>query len=277
MKCIDALGFRAGLGTAVDFFLHRKNPSKQLDIRVPGLKAPLTLLGGSSHLPTFMQIFVNFHYDIDKFPQAKTLKAWFRDARGAGKNPPIIDCGANIGLSSVWFASQFPEATVYAVEPSPSNFELLKRNAAPYPNIIPLLGGVWDRNTELSIVNPEGSSWQFRVGETSATEAENLVRAFTIPQILELAGAEEALMVKLDIEGSEAALFRSNTAWLDRTALLIIELHDWIMPWQDTSRTFIAATSQRSFDYAVSGENLYLFHHKLRSAEDVRKRVEAAA
>ena len=163
MKCVDALGFREGVRTAASFLLNRNDSSKLLRIHVPGIKAPLILQGGSSHLPTFMQIMVNRHYDVDKFPQAKALRARFQHANEQGKKLPIIDCGANIGISSLWFAKEFPGAEIYAVEPSPTNFEMLRKNVAAYPNIVPLLGGVWDRKVDLAITNPQGSSWQFRV------------------------------------------------------------------------------------------------------------------
>src|SRR5262245_62031962 len=50
--------------------------------------------------------------------------------------PPrvIVDCGAHIGCTTVYFANRFPGATIYALEPEESNFELLKRNVAPYRN-----------------------------------------------------------------------------------------------------------------------------------------------
>jgi hypothetical protein len=37
----------------------------------------------------------------------------------------IIDAGANIGLSSIYFANRFPEAKIIAIEPEESNFRLL--------------------------------------------------------------------------------------------------------------------------------------------------------
>jgi len=33
----------------------------------------------------------------------------------------VIDCGANIGLASIYFLNRFPECTVLAVEPDPEN------------------------------------------------------------------------------------------------------------------------------------------------------------
>ena len=46
----------------------------------------------------------------------------------------IIDAGANIGASSVFFAVTHPQATVLAIEPQEDNFELLVRNTRHLPN-----------------------------------------------------------------------------------------------------------------------------------------------
>src|SRR6476646_2763490 len=39
----------------------------------------------------------------------------------------IIDAGAHIGLASRWFASQFPDATIIALELEPTNVQILRK------------------------------------------------------------------------------------------------------------------------------------------------------
>jgi precorrin-6B methylase 2 len=48
----------------------------------------------------------------------------------------ILDCGANIGSSSVFFVNLFPLAQIIAVEPELENFKILVKNAVPHNNII---------------------------------------------------------------------------------------------------------------------------------------------
>ena len=43
----------------------------------------------------------------------------------------ILDGGANIGLTSVWFAAHFPDAVIAAVEPEASNFDMLSAERRP--------------------------------------------------------------------------------------------------------------------------------------------------
>ncbi len=44
----------------------------------------------------------------------------------------IVDCGANVGLTSAYLLSQLPDAQVVAIEPFPANAEICRRNLAPY-------------------------------------------------------------------------------------------------------------------------------------------------
>ncbi len=44
-----------------------------------------------------------------------------------GKQPLIIDGGANIGMAVLYFKRNYPDARIIAFEPNPSGFELLKK------------------------------------------------------------------------------------------------------------------------------------------------------
>jgi hypothetical protein len=69
------------------------------------------------------------------------------------------------------------------------------------------------------------------------------------------------LIVKVDIEGGEAAMFRSNIGWLDQTDLLICETHDWLFPGQGTSRPLFEAIAGRKFEVIQKGEYISFFFH----------------
>src|SRR5690349_12598508 len=51
------------------------------------------------------------------------------NAYGFQIDPPkiIVDGGANIGLSSIFFATRFPAAKIYAIEPEQTNFDVLMK------------------------------------------------------------------------------------------------------------------------------------------------------
>jgi FkbM family methyltransferase len=204
----------------------------------------------------FLQIWIKQEYDLGGWPQlCERLRSAYGRLIAAGRTPLIIDAGANIGLASLWFATMFPEARIYAVEPDEGNLALLRRNVASCRNVVVLPGAVWDRPCEVGIANPDAGAGGFRVAEGGGD-----VRAYTIPEIVKAAG-DEPFIVKIDIEGGEDALFRSNTDWLSAAHLTILELHDWMLPSQGTSRNFLRCISETSVDVVFQGENVFCFKY----------------
>jgi FkbM family methyltransferase len=241
-------GFIDGPRTALQFKLGDRS-RKLFALTLPDFPAPIWLRGGTVDVRLFMEVLAHREYDISYTAQGKDLRRRYDAMIASGIQPLIIDCGANIGLSCVWYARQFPEAKIVAVEPDQSNLEIAAKNLAAYPNVTLVSGGIWDTTSRLSIVNPDAEPWAFRV-----EEGEGSIPAFTIEQ---LSKGEQIFLVKVDIEGAEKELFRSNTGWMDRTDLIAIELHDWLLPNLGTSQPFMKAIAGRPHEVAMHGENLF--------------------
>jgi hypothetical protein len=64
-------------------------------------------------------------------------------------------------------------------------------------------------------------------------------------------------IVKIDIEGFEENLFEKNTEWLDKFPLLIIELHDWMIPKSANSQNFLRCVSKLNRDFIYINENVF--------------------
>jgi hypothetical protein len=52
-------------------------------------------------------------------------------------------------------------------------------------------------------------------------------------------------------------LFSGNTEWVARSPLIIVELHDWLLPKAKTSRPFLQCISQLDRDFIYHGEDVY--------------------
>jgi len=76
----------------------------------------------------------------------------------------------------------------------------------------------------------------------------------------------QPLIFKIDIEGGEDNLFSADTSWMGRFPLIIIELHDWMLPFSGNSRNFIRAVAQGEFDMVYKGENIFLFNREILSS-----------
>ena len=73
-------------------------------------------------------------------------------------NARIIDCGAHIGLSVIYFKRICPTSFITAFEPDEQNFNLLKQNIQSFQleSVDLRKEAVWVANTELNFSN-EGS------------------------------------------------------------------------------------------------------------------------
>ncbi len=217
-------------------------------LKLPDLEFPIYRRQGTTDKDVFFQIFAIREYDFEGIAQYTHLKSVYREAVARGETPLILDCGANIGLASVWLAARFPRARIYAIEPDEGNFAVLRANTKGYPAIVPVRAAIWDRNTEkMAIANKDSVSCGFQV-EEAGKNAPGDLPVYTVPDIMRMAGADSILLAKIDIEGGEQALFRSNTGWLDSTQALAIELHDWMLPGQASSRNFFMALARHPFE-----------------------------
>jgi FkbM family methyltransferase len=134
----------------------------------------------------------------------------------------IIDAGANIGCTALFFAKTYPNTSIIIIEPDKTNVALAKKNCRTYPNIEIVEGAVWHHPTKVVIENPGDESWAFRMRELSTEEASTGIRGFTIDELSK--GADISLL-KVDIEGGEKMLFSQNTQWLARTGTMLVEVH----------------------------------------------------
>ncbi|HXX80341.1 MAG TPA: FkbM family methyltransferase [Thermodesulfovibrionales bacterium] len=212
------------------------NELKRLSSRT--LAYPVYFRPGTSDLYVFRQVFGDREYGcLDDCLEPKL----------------IIDCGANVGYTSAYFLSRFPSATVIAVEPDAENCSLALRNLAPYRGRFSLIkAGVWSSQTYLTITREScghGKEWgrcvrPAREGEDSS------IKAIDIGTLLKESRWQVISILKIDVEGSETAIFTDNyRSWIERVENLIIELHG-----KHCEDTFFRAIKGIPFVVSKNGE-----------------------
>jgi FkbM family methyltransferase len=163
----------------------------------------------------------------------------------------------------VYFSYSFPHARVVAIEPERSNFELLTANTADLP-VECLHAAVAAAPGKLNVVDPGQGNWGFRTTTAVDSEAMHTVGCVTIDDIYDRHAQNTVpFIVKIDIEGSESELFAANTGWVDRTPVIIIELHDWMIPGTANSRAFLQCIAGRNRDFVYVGENIFSIDNNL--------------
>lgn len=140
----------------------------------------------------------------------------------------VLDLGANIGLTTVYFARSFPAARLACVEPVPSNVRLLEQNL--------MLNGIQATIFPAAVHPTDGSvlmelddrDYGHKVAGKAANNPTTTlsVPAISVSSILQRLAWDRIGLLKVDIEGHEAALFSGNCEWLNRVDAMCIECHE---------------------------------------------------
>lgn len=140
----------------------------------------------------------------------------------------ILDCGANVGFSALYFLNQYPHAQVIAVEPDPDNLAMCHKNLAPYGDRVRIVpSAVWSHRTGLVLEKPEEQQgeWAISVRPALASEQPDL-EAIDIASLFQESGCDRIDILKIDIETAEAVVFAEHyRPWLDHVRYLAIEIH----------------------------------------------------
>ncbi|MCL2427883.1 MAG: FkbM family methyltransferase [Alphaproteobacteria bacterium] len=202
-------------------------------------------------LDVLRQVFVDRQYDLDRFPQGKTIRAQYEDMLGRGQTPLIIDAGAHAGFASRFFAEAYPGARILAVEPDHHNAALCCANTASQPQIEVIEAAIGSRPGHVSIDRGDGHSWGVRTERSDAGQP-----IVTIGELRSRVTDSALLIVKVDIEGFEADLFSDATEWVAETDALIVEPHDWMLPRAGSSQALQRVMLRQGRELLVSGDTV---------------------
>lgn len=226
--------------------------------RLNDSQSDIFLRSATSDWFTFDQIFIHEDYNLKalkRYPEFEALYAKY-SVEGV---PLILDLGANIGLSSVYFHHVWPSSKIVAVEPSDDNFRVLRENFGNSEQFEALLAGIASKTSKLALTDPSAEKNAFTT-TTLEEGAEGGISGVTVPDILARYPRSSGyfpFIVKIDIEGFESELFSGNTDWINEFPVLIIEMHDWLFPGQRTSAHFLKTISQLDRDFVYLGENVF--------------------
>ncbi len=171
----------------------------------------------------------------------------------------ILDAGAYTGLSAVYLARKYPDATIAAVEPDLSNFRLLQKNARAFPNIFPLHKALWYEDGPVSLYDRNMGHWAFSVTppESDGLARSQQVDALTVSTIMRMFNTDRIDILKVDVEGAEREIFAHSDAWIRHVRVIFAELHDRLRP--GCTDAFEAATTafriERTGPLTVMGIN----------------------
>lgn len=208
----------------------------------------------SSDIFAFFQVFIaNGYQPLIDFLKQNVI------------NPTVIvDAGANVGYFSLLAMQNWNSDKIIALEPEKSNFNQLKRNSESngFGSKIKLLNAaLWTHKKWLSLNFRSGEEWAVRVTDEITDQ---MCLAYSLKEIMTEAQVIFIDVLKIDVEGTEDALFKDNDflLMLDYVKVLAIEIHDHL-----TDRSMICnKLHQHGFSFFDRGELTIAWNNKFVNA-----------
>jgi FkbM family methyltransferase len=187
-------------------------------------------------LSNFYSIFVLKHYTFD----SKT------------NSPVIIDCGANIGLSIIFFKSIFPNSRIIAFEADPTIYKILEKNILAYElkGITLINKAVWSEETIIPFIS-EGAD----AGRIDLQCKEQTAMVSTI-RLSEFLKKGEIDLLKIDVEGAETEIIKECSNYLRNTRLAFVEFHSFSGRKQDLGN-LLDIFSSNGFRYYIETVTIF--------------------
>ncbi len=205
------------------------------------------------------QIFLGEEYNLRKLGRWADLKSTYDGILASGQRPLIVDCGANIGLTSLYLRAFFAEAAIIAIEPAQDNFVLATANLAG-ADVQLLQAGVAAHSGSGKVIDPGMGEAGYRVDYS----ADGGLKLISLNDILEHHAPANTVpfFCKIDIEGFEKDLFEANTEWVEAFPVVAIEFHDRLFPRQGSSRPALKCLAALDRDFEHHGESVFSISNK---------------
>jgi len=196
--------------------------------------------------------FLDFIFDVPDFPSfTEQFKELFVDENykfvSQSLSPVIIDCGANIGTSCMYFKTLYPRSKIIAFEADEKMVKILNHNLKNNNiNDVDVIGSaVWIHNNgvEFSSEGADGGSIQ---GHKEKRRVDS-VRLRDV-----LLHLDKVDMLKIDIEGAEYEVIKDCQNSLDNVDNLFIKYHSWNGVAQNLSQ-LLEILEKNNFRYYVNG------------------------
>ncbi|MEL6908665.1 MAG: FkbM family methyltransferase [Cyanobacteria bacterium J06643_13] len=160
-------------------------------------------------------------------------------------SPKILDLGANVGLSVIYFKQLYPEAEIVAVEADPKIFAYLENNIGlhKYTKVELINKAVWHENCLLHFASEGADAGQVN----GNTHNQDTVEVEAI-DVAELLSSQQFDLIKMDIEGAEEFVLPRCQGLLDSVQHFFIEYHSRVGHKQNLDR-ILSLLSQEGFRF----------------------------
>lgn len=159
------------------------------------------------------------------------------------ERPFIIDGGANIGLSVIYFKELYPQARVVAFEPDDQIYAVLERNVQAGgggDDVELLCRALWSSQTSLTFMSEGADGGRVARPQDANNKVVETVR------LRDYLGGRRVDLLKLDIEGAETEVLLDCADRLGNVERLFVEYHSFAQEPQ-TLHTITSLLAEAGF------------------------------
>ncbi|MBC7629032.1 FkbM family methyltransferase [Ferruginibacter sp.] len=171
-------------------------------------------------------------------------------------SPHIIDCGANIGLSAIYFKKLYPNSKLIAFEPDKKVFEACQYNLNQFgfSDVKLINAGVWNYDGSLNFL-PDNSLGGRIVEDDQSGKNYYSIKVVDFKKYLNV----EVDFLKIDIEGAELDVLKNCRNELKFVKRIFVEYHSDKNKPQDLQELLSILTAA-GFRYYIKEAWDYLDH-----------------
>jgi FkbM family methyltransferase len=137
----------------------------------------------------------------------------------------ILDLGANIGLSAIYFARCYPGSRLACVEPVPDNVRLLVRNLKDNAVAAEVIAAAIDVKDGVVAMQRGAADYGHQIAAARPSAVWFEAASVSVPSILRRLGWARVGLLKIDIESHESVLLSQACEWLADVDALCVEYH----------------------------------------------------
>lgn len=247
-------------------FRRQKNEYRRIK-RIPRF-TPFTtsILGKQVHAidsPSFLYMYREiFRNEIYRFTCEST-------------SPLILDCGGNIGMSTIYFKTLYPAARIITFEPDQEVVKILKKNikAHDLDKVRVIEKGVWKEKTELDFIisGSDGSS----IVTDKPGISKSTIQTVRLRDYIQ--SEEKVDFLKIDIEGAETDVILDCQDILYRIDHIFVEYHSFVNHVQtlDIIVTILKNNGFRVHIHTGLTSAQPFYHRRTRLGQDLQLNIFA--
>jgi FkbM family methyltransferase len=261
--CVNPVrAFAKALFDSAHVLRSRHKPGRRVRLLLAYWRLTLKLVTVARFVPLRRERFLGFC--VESFDYA-TLHFLFREIfvrseywfECSTDRPLIFDCGANIGIATIFFKWLYPRSVIHCFEPDRPTFEMLQRNVQAnqlsdvYPHNVALsdvVGAV-----EFFVSASRNGSLLMSLDPERTAAADHRSTIVDGAKLSDFVNGKQVDLVKLDVEGAEGAVMRDLAASgaIRKVNQFVVEYHHHVDHGKANLGDFLSLLKTARFDYQI--------------------------